>query len=162
MKKMMFLAVSILLLSGCLTNPQYGQQGYPQQQRVGYGQPAQGYGQQPIVEYGVIETITVVRRQQAGTNVIGPVAGGVAGAAVGSQFGKGGGKKAMTVVGAVAGAVAGNEIQNRMQEGYAFDVRVRHDNGYLSSLLTEQQPQFGVGTRVRVITDGTRRSIQPL
>lgn len=101
------------------------------------------------VNCGVIEAINVIEVKGEGT-YLGKIAGGVAGALLGSQVGKGRGTTVAQVAGAVGGAYAGNEIEKRMKTTKHYEVIVRLENGGSQTVSYAAQPDFAVGTRVKV------------
>ena len=96
---------------------------------------------------GVVESVTPVRKNGAGTG-LGAVAGGVVGGVVGHQLGGGNGKSALTVLGAVGGGFAGHEIEKRARSTTLYDVRVRMDDGRVRTFQRAQS--MASGTRVTV------------
>lgn len=98
---------------------------------------------------GVVEAINVVEVKGEGS-YLGKIAGGVAGAILGNQIGSGSGRTVARVAGAAGGIYAGNEIEKRMKTVKHHEVLVRLDNGGAQTFAYENQPDFGVGTRVKV------------
>lgn len=100
--------------------------------------------------YGVVQSIDLVPRQQAGVG-LGTVAGAVVGGVLGNQVGGGTGRTAATVAGAAGGALAGHELEKGGQaSGQVYRVNVRMDNGALQTLMQESSGGLQVGERVRV------------
>lgn len=100
--------------------------------------------------YGVVQSIDVVPRQQAGVG-LGTVAGAVVGGVLGNQVGSGRGRSAATVAGAAGGALAGHELEKNAQGAdQVYRVTLRMDNGALQTLVQETRPDVQVGERVRI------------
>jgi outer membrane lipoprotein SlyB len=97
------------------------------------------------VRCGVVESVAVLD-QPAPTSGTGAVIGGVLGAVVGNQIGKGSGRAAATILGAIGGGVAGQQIEKGMQREVLYDVRVRMDDGSLTTV--QQDTPAAVGARV--------------
>ena len=108
---------------------------------------------QPVVQPGHVGTVQGVREvtQKGEHTLIGPAAGGVLGAVLGNQFGNGNGKKIMTVVGAAGGALAGREIEKQARGKKQWEIDVRLDSGAQQAVLSDVEPGFRPGDRVRVI-----------
>jgi outer membrane lipoprotein SlyB len=102
---------------------------------------------------GVIESITTVKDEGKGT-AIGVVAGGLAGLVVGNQIGGGNGRTIAKIAGAAGGALLGNKIEKRVRATTHYDIKVRLDNGTLSTVSQENEPTLAVGAAVQVV-DGT-------
>jgi outer membrane lipoprotein SlyB len=114
---------------------------------------AQSTPPQPVVQAGHVGTVQGVREvtQKGEHTLIGPAAGGVLGAVLGNQFGNGNGKKIMTVVGAAGGALAGREIEKQARGKKQWEIDVRLDSGAQQAVLSDVEPGFRPGDRVRVI-----------
>ena len=166
-------ALALLLAGASVSNAQQNgnyQQDNGYQQNSGY-QQNNNYQQNGggVVDYVTVDSIRQVRTKSNGSggfNILGPVVGGAAGAAVGSRFGNGKGKTALTVAGAVAGAVAGNAVQNGMkekdnQERVMYEIRIRHQNNFTSTVVQEDG-NFSVGQSVRAVTNGNQRHVYAL
>lgn len=115
-------------------------------------------------DFGVIETIELVRGSNggAGNNDIGAgtLIGGVVGGVLGNQVGAGSGKDVATVAGVVGGAMVGHEIEknNRQQDTRdAYRVRVRLDNGRYQTVTRQSVTDLRIGDRVRVENDHISR-----
>lgn len=101
---------------------------------------------------GVVQSIDVVPRQQAGVG-LGTVAGAVVGGVLGNQVGGGRGQTAATVAGAAGGALVGNQMeQNSRASGgdQVYRIAVRMDNGSVQTLVQDSAPQVAAGDRVRL------------
>ena len=99
--------------------------------------------------YGVVQSIDLVPRQQAGIS-LGTVAGAVVGGVLGNQVGGGTGRTAATVAGAAGGALAGRQLEKGQQTDQVYRVSVRMDNGAVQTLTQETTGGLQVGERVRV------------
>jgi outer membrane lipoprotein SlyB len=102
------------------------------------------------VSCGRIESVQAIQ-QEAAPSGIGMVAGAVLGGVLGNQVGGGTGRKIATVAGAVGGGYAGNHIEKRTRAITSYSVRVRMEDGSLRSFPYNDQPDWSVGDRVRVI-----------
>lgn len=98
---------------------------------------------------GTVESITPVTQQGQGTG-LGAVGGAVAGGLLGHQIGGGNGRTVATVLGALGGGVAGNMVEQRVRSDTEYQVRVRMDDGSSRVVTYQQQPNIGIGQRVRV------------
>ncbi|MGE5649436.1 glycine zipper 2TM domain-containing protein [Noviherbaspirillum sp. UKPF54] len=99
---------------------------------------------------GVVQSIDVVPRQQAGIG-LGTVAGAAVGGLLGNQVGGGSGRTAATVAGAAGGALAGHQMEkNARGADQAYRITVRMDDGSLQTLAQETAPQVAAGDRVRL------------
>lgn len=113
-------------------------------------------------QYGVVQSIDLVRQENTGIGGTGIGAGAIAGAVVGgilgNQVGGGSGKTAATVLGAAGGAYAGNEIQkrNQQQQPDAYQFSIRMNNGSYQTLMQNTVSDIRVGDRV-VIENGVAR-----
>lgn len=99
--------------------------------------------------YGVVQSIDLVPRQQAGIS-LGTVAGAVVGGVLGNQVGGGTGRTAATVAGAAGGALAGRQLEKGQQADQVYRVSVRMDNGAVQTLVQDTTGGLQVGERVRV------------
>ena len=98
---------------------------------------------------GTVESITPITQQGQGTG-LGAVGGAVAGGLLGHQIGGGNGRIVATVLGALGGGVAGNMVEQRVRSDTEYQVRVRMEDGSSRVVTYHQQPNVGVGQRVRV------------
>jgi outer membrane lipoprotein SlyB len=107
----------------------------------------------PVVQPGHVGTVQGVRdvTQKGEHTLMGPAAGGVAGAVLGNQFGHGNGKKIMTVLGAAGGALAGREVEKQARGKKQWEIDVRLDSGAQQAVLSDVEPNFRPGDRVRVV-----------
>ncbi len=99
---------------------------------------------------GVIESITAIKDEGKGT-AIGVVAGGLAGLAVGNQIGGGNGKTIAKIAGAAGGALLGNKIEKKVRATTHYDIKVRLENGTLSTVSQQNEPTLAVGAAVQVV-----------
>jgi outer membrane lipoprotein SlyB len=116
-------------------------------------QPAAQPAPQPAAKPGYVGTVQAVREvdQKGEHTLIGPAAGGIAGAVLGNQFGHGNGKKIMTVLGAAGGALAGREVEKQARGKKQWEIDVRLDSGAQQAVLSDVEPGFRPGDRVRVV-----------
>ena len=109
------------------------------------------------VSYGTVTNIRQVNIQDDSSNMpIGAVAGAVVGGLLGHTVGGGTGKKLATVGGVVAGGLAGNAIQNQTGKTTGMEVEIRLDNGQTIAVVQKMDPNFQVGSRVRLVDAGGR------
>ncbi|MCY0856374.1 glycine zipper 2TM domain-containing protein [Cupriavidus sp. D39] len=102
---------------------------------------------------GTVESITPIT-QQGQASGLGAVGGAVAGGLLGHQIGGGNGRTVATVLGALGGGVAGNMVEQRVRSDTEYQVRVRMEDGSSRVVTYHQQPDVGVGQRVRVENGG--------
>ena len=112
--------------------------------------------------YGVVQSIELVRIDNAGIGGSGIGAGTIAGAVVGGilghQIGGGSGNTAATVLGAAGGAYAGNQMEKRNQQtsdGYRLNVRMQ--NGSYQVITQTTSDEIRVGDRVLIENGVARR-----
>jgi outer membrane lipoprotein SlyB len=106
-------------------------------------------------EYGVVQSIELVKQDDggiAGSGIgLGTIAGAVVGGVVGNQVGSGRGNTAATVIGAAGGAYIGHELENRQQpRPDAYKITVRMEDGSYQALMQSTSADLRVGDRVRV------------
>lgn len=148
---------AVLTLGGCGTmNPPAGTSS------SGSAYPQSTYSGGIRSGYGVVQSIELVRRDDAGIGGsgigIGTVAGAVVGGVVGSQVGKGGGKTAATVLGAAGGAYAGHELEKRSRpQSDAYKFTIRMNDGSYQALIQDTNPDIRVGDRVQIDNGVARR-----
>jgi outer membrane lipoprotein SlyB len=99
---------------------------------------------------GRVESVRSVQ-QQAQPSGLGVMAGAVLGGVLGNQVGGGNGKKLATVAGAVGGGFAGNEIEKQSRSTTTYEVRVRMDNGTVRTFPYNNQPNWNIGDRIKVV-----------
>jgi outer membrane lipoprotein SlyB len=112
--------------------------------------------------YGVVQSIDLVRQDNAGIGGsgigIGTIAGAVVGGIVGNQVGAGRGNTAATVIGAAGGAYAGHELEKRsQQQSDAYKFSIRMDNGSYQTLTQSTNADIRVGDRVQIDNGVARR-----
>lgn len=96
---------------------------------------------------GTVEAVTPITREGKGSGV-GVVAGGVLGAVVGNQIGAGNGRTAATVLGAVGGGWAGNKIEKNIKKDTIYAVRVRMEDGSVTTKELGTAPAVGAPVTV--------------
>ena len=110
------------------------------------------------VYYGtVLRTAEVtIEGTQSG---VGAVSGGVLGGVVGNAIGGGSGRVIATAAGAVGGMLAGAATEKAVTNKKALEIEVELDDGRLMVVVQEDDAQYAVGDRVRLISgsDGTWR-----
>jgi outer membrane lipoprotein SlyB len=106
-------------------------------------------------EYGVVQSVELVRQENsgiAGSGVgVGTLAGALIGGVVGHQVGSGRGNTVATVAGAAGGAYVGHELEKRQQQTEdALKITVRMENGAYQTFMQSPNADFRVGDRVRL------------
>ena len=96
---------------------------------------------------GTVEAVTPITREGKGSGV-GIVAGGVLGAVVGNQIGGGNGRTAATVLGAVGGGWAGNKVEKNIKKDTIYAVRVRMEDGSVTTKELGTAPAVGAPVTV--------------
>lgn len=110
----------------------------------------------PYVQYGVVQSIELVRQDNSGVGA-GTIVGAVIGGIVGNQVGGGRGNTAATVIGAAGGAYAGHEIEKRnQQQSEAYRLNIRMRDGSTQTLMQIATGDIQVGDRV-VVENGVAR-----
>lgn len=99
--------------------------------------------------YGVVQSIELVPQANTGIGA-GTVIGGVVGGLLGNQVGQGDGKTAATVLGAAGGAYAGHEYEKRKQQGNAYKITVRMNDGAHQTWTQSTSGDLRVGDRVKI------------
>ena len=107
------------------------------------------------IEYGVVESVQIVRSGGDSTSGAGAVLGGIAGGVIGHQIGGGRGKDVATIAGALGGAYAGNQIERANQRD-RYRVTVLLDGGARLE-VDEAGDELRVGDRVRVVNGQVHR-----
>ncbi len=105
---------------------------------------------------GRVESVRSVQTA-AKPSGVGVVGGAVVGGLLGNQIGGGSGRSLATVAGAVGGGFAGNEIEKRTRTTSTYEVRVNMEDGKIRTFPYDNQPNWNVGDRVRVV-DGYLRA----
>lgn len=105
--------------------------------------------------YGVVQSIELVKQDNAGIAGsgigAGTIAGAVVGGIVGSQVGSGSGKTAATVLGAAGGAYAGHELEKRsQQQADAYKFTIRMNDGSYQTVTQTTIADIRVGDRVKI------------
>ena len=116
--------------------------------------PSTPYSNAPYTQYGVVQSIELVRLENTGVGA-GTIVGAVVGGIIGNQVGKGGGNTAATVIGAAGGAYAGHEIEKRnMQTSDAYRISIRMNDGSYQQVTQSSSADIRVGDRV-LVANGT-------
>ena len=111
----------------------------------------------PYAQYGVVQSIELVRQDNSGIGA-GTIVGAVIGGIVGNQVGGGRGNTAATVIGAAGGAYAGHEIEKRNQQpSEAYKLTIRMRDGSIQTLMQTATGDIQVGDRVVVENGAARR-----
>ncbi len=145
--------VALLALGGCGTMAPAG---------TGMAYPSSGSTGAAYADYGVVQSIELVRQANTGIGGSGVGAGAIVGAVVGgllgTQVGGGRGKTAATVVGAVGGAYAGHELEKRNQpQADAYKFTIRMNDGTYQTVMQATIADIRVGDRVRIENGVARR-----
>lgn len=127
----------------------------PHTSTSGTGYPQSTSSSRVYSEYGVVQSIDLVRADNAGIAGsgigVGAIAGAVVGGIVGNQVGGGSGKTAATVLGAAGGAYAGHELEKRNQpQADAYKLTIRMRDGSYQTLTQSTTVDLRVGDRVRI------------
>lgn len=139
--KMVVLGMSVAAVTAC---------GTPGGQQTGAAGTMPRAAASAASGYGVVQSIEVVPREQAGIG-LGTVAGAVLGGVLGNQVGSGSGRTAATAAGAVGGALAGQAMVDRpARAGEVYRVAILMDNGAVQTMVQETPPGLRVGERVRL------------
>lgn len=110
------------------------------------------------VQYGVVQSMQMVRHDTTSGIGAGTIVGAVVGGVLGNQVGKGDGNTAATVLGAAGGAYAGHQIEknNQTQTPNAVQMVVRLNDGSRVTVTQDSAADIRVGDRV-VVSEGTAR-----
>jgi outer membrane lipoprotein SlyB len=106
--------------------------------------------QQTCPDCGTITNIKEVKKKGSASGA-GALTGALLGGGVGYAVGGKGHRTAGTLIGAGGGALAGNYIEKNASAGREFRIDVRLDNGSQYTFRYDSMPNWGVGTRVRVV-----------
>ena len=143
---------AVLVLGACAnTGPVNNAPAY------GAADPSATYSNSDYIQYGVVQSIDLVKVDNAGIG-IGAIAGAVVGGLVGNQVGGGTGNTAATVLGAAGGAYAGHALEKRNQpqsDAYKFSIRL--SDGSYQSVTQTSNADIRVGDRVMIENGVARR-----
>ena len=106
--------------------------------------------QQTCADCGTITNVKEVKKKGSASGG-GALAGALIGGGLGYAVGGHGHRTAGTLVGAGGGALAGNYLEKNTSAGREFRIDVRLDNGVQQTYRYDSMPNWGVGTRVRVV-----------
>lgn len=106
--------------------------------------------QQTCPDCGTITNIKEVKKKGSASGA-GALTGALIGGGLGYAVGGRGHRTAGTLIGAGGGALAGNYIEKNASAGKEFRIDVRLDNGAQQTYRYDSMPNWGVGTRVRVV-----------
>lgn len=106
--------------------------------------------QQTCADCGTITNIKEVKKKGSASGA-GALTGALIGGGLGYAVGGRGHRTAGTLIGAGGGALAGNYIEKNASAGKEFRIDVRLDNGAQQTFRYDSMPNWGVGTRVRVV-----------
>jgi outer membrane lipoprotein SlyB len=110
-----------------------------------------------IVRMATVESVRNVSIVNPDTGV-GTVSGAALGGLGGSQIGGGNGSIATGILGAVAGGVIGSHVEHQANTRPGLEITVRLDSGELRAITQLADEPFRPGDRVRLLTDGYRRT----
>jgi outer membrane lipoprotein SlyB len=123
-----------------------------------YAPPPPPVAQAPACyDCGRVVAINAVQSQPQQGSGLGGIGGAVVGGLLGNQVGNGNGRTVATIAGAVGGAYAGNEVEKRTRVTTTYQVRVKMEDGQSRNFPYNNQPNWRVGDRVRVV-DGYLQS----
>jgi outer membrane lipoprotein SlyB len=105
---------------------------------------------QTCADCGTITNVKEVKKKGSSSGA-GALTGALIGGGLGYAVGGKGHRTAGTLVGAGGGALAGNYIEKNASAGKEFRIDVRLDNGAQQTYRYDSMPNWGVGTRVRVV-----------
>ena len=141
MKKLLFLVLFTLGLTGCADN--YSNTSYSNYE----------LGKQGSVSMGKIIQMTPVQTQ--GSNSVGTLAGAGAGAAAGSMIG---GNTAVNIIGGIGGALVGGMIgsatESALTSTSAYEFIIQKTNGSYTSVLQTNELGLRPGDNVWLTTTG--------
>jgi outer membrane lipoprotein SlyB len=106
--------------------------------------------QQTCPDCGTITNIKEVKKKGSASGA-GALTGALIGGGVGYAVGGRGHRTAPTLIGAGVGGLTGNYIEKNASAGREFRIDVRLDNGAQQTFRYDSMPNWGVGTRVRVV-----------
>lgn len=140
---------TLLTLGACDTTPNR------QNNTTQSSYPAAG---NQYAQYGVVESMQMVRSEGTSGVGVGTIVGAVVGGVLGNQVGKGSGNTAATVLGAAGGAYAGHQVEknNRSQSADAVQMVVRLSDGSRVTVTQGATADIRVGDRV-IVSNGTAR-----
>lgn len=122
-----------------------------------YAPPPPPVAQAPACyDCGRVIAVNAIQSQPQ-TSGVGGIGGAVVGGLLGNQVGNGNGRTLATIAGAVGGAYAGNEVEKRTKHTVSYQVKVRMEDGQTRTFPYNNQPNWQVGDRVRVV-DGYLQS----
>lgn len=138
------------LLAGCATGSNSaGVYGSSQAQR------------EQVVRFATITSMTPVTIDRGQTGV-GTAGGAVIGGVAGSSIGGGRGQVISSVLGAIVGGVAGQAVEGGMSKRQGIELTLRYDSGEIRSIVQEDDINFRVGDRVRVLSGSGATRVLPL
>jgi outer membrane lipoprotein SlyB len=143
--KSLLLVVPVALfgLAGCVqTGPSYQNTGVVSQQQS---------------LNGTIVAVRNVQIDNPNDRTAGAVTGALVGGLVGNQLGGGRGRDVTTVLGAAGGALAGSQLAAGANSRVTQQWTVRLEDG--RSVIVTQDGNFGIGQRVRIVTQGNSTRI---
>lgn len=113
----------------------------------------------PYAQYGVVESMQMVRQESNSGIGAGTIVGAVVGGVLGNQVGKGSGNTAATVLGAAGGAYAGRQVEknSRSQAADSVQLVVRLNDGSRITVTQDAAGDVRVGDRVVVANGAARR-----
>ncbi|GED21725.1 hypothetical protein HHA01_07020 [Halomonas halmophila] len=149
------LALSVLTLAGCANSNPYSGNVYS-------GDNAKTSQSVTIGNITALRPVQIQAESRAG-GILGGGGGAIIGGLLGSQIGGGSGRQLATVAGAIGGAVAGSKIEESSNLIDAVEIEVRKNNGERVVVVqrAEQNQQFQVGQKVRLIGSGRNVSVAP-
>ena len=142
------LALSLVALSGCATDPQSSS--VYRSNEVGVSKN---------VTYATVQNVRSVVID-AGQSGVGLGTGAAIGGFAGSTLGNGNGRILGGIVGAVAGGIAGQAIEGNTSKRPGVELTLRLDNGQsLVVVQPDDGSRFTSGSRVRMIGNGNNTRV---
>ena len=99
---------------------------------------------------------------EGSTTGLGAIAGTILGFAVGGTIGEGSGQAVAEVAGAITGAVVGSAVEESASHQPGLEIVVQLDYGEVVAVVQQDDQDFYIGDRVRIIKspDGSARVVQ--
>lgn len=149
------LALSVLTLAGCANSNPYSGNVYS-------GDDAKSAQSVTTGNITALRPVQIQADSRAG-GILGGGGGAIIGGLLGSQVGGGSGRQLATAAGAIGGAVAGSKAEESSNMVDAVEIEIRKNNGEQVVVVqrAEQNQQFQVGQKVRLIGSGRNTSVAP-
>lgn len=144
-------AVSVLGLSGCATNPYGNSYGVSDAQQM------------QTVLTGTIVKLNAVTLQGNSGNTLGTLAGGAIGALLGSEVGGGTGSEIAAIGGGVLGSAMGSKAGQAIDTRQGVNIVIKLSNGQTVAIVQQVNPHmmFQVGEQVDIYQLGSTTRVVP-